>query len=97
MEKLNEAWVGITKTQQAAAVLQGRAVQLLDDATSKFKSTFAVLLKCMPATESLSSDLSFHVRLKSQGPTAPLSDHGTKCMGDGGVQLAGVGGFLKVG
>ena len=73
MEKLNEAWVGITKAQKAAAALQGGAEQLLDDATAKFKSTFAERFKCMEATESLSSDLSVLLCFKKTRDQQPLS------------------------
>ena len=73
MEKLNEAWAGITKAQKAAAGLAGRGEVLLDDATTKFKATYHELVKCMEATESLNSDLSFLIRFKKTKDQQQLS------------------------
>ena len=62
MDKLNDAYCGIMKAQKAASALQGRAEQMLDESSQKFKVAFEGMLQSMEASEQLACDLGFWIK-----------------------------------
>ena len=73
MDKLNEAYCGIIKAQKAASALQGRAEQMLDESSQKFKVAFDGMLQSMEASEQLACDLGFLIKFKKSRSKQPLT------------------------